>query len=376
MLNENTPRTDRIHDEPLSRMGRRQLTRTMLGLGFSATAATTIGVDDVRGAGSDEVPISIGLTTDEVKYVPADWYNDYRQADRINRRVSFTDRHDEIVGQWLVPGDYGGESARIDVEISQNATGTPRDVIPEQIEGVPIEVVEVAGHELMAGCHEGDDYGSAVPGGVEIATTDGSSGSMGPRVLNSNDSKVYFGTCQHVYDTCGSNTEGRDLYHPSTNDNSLGTVDTALNFEDFVAVDAANHTPQAKIAKPDSTPSDPSYFDITGSFSKDALSERKAAGNGLRKIGITTCQTFGDISKVAGTVADENPCTIEKKGQVQWGQDGDIEPGDSGAVAFAKENGNWYVASLTNGMSPTDLASYVFGTGIYRIHDKTGFYYG
>lgn len=369
------PRVQDIHKKKLSKMGRRCFSKTLLGLGFSATTAATITAEDVRGASSDQVPISIGLTTDETKNVPADWYNDYQQAERVNQRVRFIDRHTDIVGQWLVPGDYGGKNSRINVEIRMDSTANPRGVIPEQVEGVPIEVTEVGERKPVDGCHGGDDYGSDVPGGVQVASPDGG-GSGGPRVLNTDDDVEYFGTCQHIYDTCGSNTEGRKLYHPYGGD-SVGKVETALNFEDFVAVNTnSSHDPLPKIAKPDSTPSDPSYFDITDSFTKDSLSDRKAAGKGVRKVGVASCQTFGDLKQISGTVVDDNTCTGEKKGQVQWGQDNDVTSGDSGSVAFAEENGNWYVSSLVNGQSPTDAYSYVFGTGIYRIKDKSGYYYG
>lgn len=98
----------------------------------------------------------------------------------------------------------------------------------------------------------------------------------------------------------------------------------------------------------------------------------------IKKVGRTTCETQGKIEKMEGTVVDEGTCTIEKKGQVRWGDANDIGDGDSGSLAFdptPDTPGESKAVSLCNGWSgDVNTNTYVFGTAIYRIGNKTGYY--
>lgn len=368
-----------IHDVPYRTMGRRRFVETLLGAGFSAVAATSITAEDVEAAGRDQVPIAVNLEGDQTKLVPADWYADYRRAARINRNIDLMAAHEAIVGQGLVPGEYGGHNAYIEVNVDANADrkAEARGTVPETVDGVPVEVTEIGELELLGGCHGGEDFGDTIPGGVQVEG-DSLQGSMGPRLKSTNDSSFEgFGTAQHLYSSCGSNTEGKDLYHPGDSSQAIGTVVEAFNFGDFVATDTSNgHSPEARIVKGSSSTD---FYDVVGSFTMDALSDMKANNEDVRKVGVASCETKGEVKAVDVSQADENDCTLEKQGQVRWGTDQDATSGDSGSVAFAQSTdpdvSDYNVASLVLGHSPTDLGSFIYGTGVFHIRENVGYYY-
>jgi len=51
----------KIHKPHVRKLGRRGLMKKLLGLGFTATTAAGITIDDIRAASSDQVPIVVGM---------------------------------------------------------------------------------------------------------------------------------------------------------------------------------------------------------------------------------------------------------------------------------------------------------------------------
>lgn len=62
--NEEPPRTEEIHNKPVSGMGRRRFLKTLSAVGFTGASAISLSAEDVEGASSDEVPIVYGYRSD------------------------------------------------------------------------------------------------------------------------------------------------------------------------------------------------------------------------------------------------------------------------------------------------------------------------
>lgn len=119
---------------------------------------------------------------------------------------------------------------------------------------------------------------------------------------------------------------------------------------------------------------------MQGQFTKAGLSDLKAAGKHLRKIGQRTCYSEGDIKAVDGFQQWIDDGCGDRSEQVFWGTDDSAAGGDSGSPTFHPdpESDDYYlIASLHAGITPAWLSyedeGYAFGTSGYGIKDKHGF---
>ena len=100
------------------------------------------------------------------------------------------------------------------------------------------------------------------------------------------------------------------------------------------------------------------------------MSDLKAQGDKLFKIGNTTCKTSGKIDAVHGETSVYG-CQ-PKDGQVCWGTVDDIDNGDSGGPVYHPNPNNptdyIMISSFCNGWANTP--EYTFGTGAYRIKNR------
>ena len=228
---------------------RRRILQTLAGAGVG------VNVFIKRASGSaPTIEINTRFAKEETKRVPRDWYNDYKRADRVNQEHDFHHKDDDLIGQWLVPGEFGGKNTRIDVEVRSDSSGDARGKVPEEKDEVPINVVDAGERRNAAACadHLDDDEFLDIPGGVQWGADNDKFGTICPRFRNLNKSGVYFGSARHIFQECKSGAEGEFMYQPSASaDNTqIGRVIKALNFEDFVAAEPENsHNPLPKVVK-------------------------------------------------------------------------------------------------------------------------------
>lgn len=405
MSDKNGPRTASIHNKRLNGMTRRRLMKLLSASGFGGFAVSHLTVDDVKAAADDQVPIVYAIASDpdaepsedgasmveRVKNVPADWYDNLQKAFAVHEAAQLGERPG-VVATGVSPGDYGGENAYIDVSLSQEAlerTGMGpthvddvRGALPETIEGVPIEVRDTGLPQLHA-CTDGDcnngDYGEYVPPGVECSGDDNGYLTLGPRMLDGGGAR-YFSTNHHMFNDDGKDPYGDRIYHPA-HDDPLGMVTQWDCKQDFVMARANDdHTIQTWTGDIECIGD---RF-MQGQFSKSGLSDRKAAGKKLHKIGQRTCHTSGEIQSVDGYIGNINDGCSDRYKQVFWGDEEHAKDGDSGSPTYAPdpESSNYYlISSLHAGsipawLDPSGQGGYAFGTSAYGIEDKWGFTFG
>ncbi|USZ69944.1 hypothetical protein NGM10_16200 (plasmid) [Halorussus salilacus] len=383
-MHEKTERHTRaIHDESVATMGRRRFMDTLLGLGFGALSAAFLTAEDVRAASDDEVPVVYGLVREgeelqpRRKSVPADWYDDFRTAVAANRRLGAVET-DDVASSAVEPGEYGGANAAIRVEVtSEDARGE----VPEEFEQVPVEVEKVARVESGEATERGDDStapGSesedsepeTVEGGIPGSVTIGSEdlyGTLAPAMRDPEDGSLYFATANHIYD--GSDNGGQPLYLLDGGKTRIGTVETGYPESDLVCA-----TPESEF-EPLHEIRNGSPGRVLGQFTRVGLSDLKAEGESLEKIGVKTGHTTGKIQAVDGfTCAYGAVC---KRGQLKWGSESDFTDGDSGSVNFHADPENPDAGVLVGGLNNARTwwpgENYIWGTGAYHITEKHGF---
>lgn len=372
------PKTDDVHNEPLSSMGRRRFLSVVTGAGFAIGTAKYLTPEDFEVAASDQVPIVYGMARsnpDDLdsleprkKLVPADWYNDLQAATRVKEKVDFI-HWDGVKGVGVIPGEYGGQNASVEVDILHRKADQLHGRIPEEIDGVPIDLREV-GEGKPGGCNQ-NDAGENVPGSM-VCVGDANSpvGTLAAPLIK--NGKPYFSTCKHIFEGTGSEVTGKLLFHPDKNSAAIGEIVDTHCFDDFVVADPINiHTPDTRIegASPD---------EVIGQFSKSGLSDLKAQGEPLHKIGITTCHTKGQIGSVDAQTSHYG--CVPKDGQVTWGTCNDFDDGDSGSVTYHPDpdNPNSFImiGSFCNAREPEDLGcDFTWGTGAYRIRNQWGYHF-
>jgi hypothetical protein len=369
---EKRPKVQDVHDESLSSAGRRRFVKSLLGVGFGVTAANYLTAEDVLAAGKKEVPIVYGLVHGDdgsvkarTKNVPADWYNDLQHAMNAHDSRNFHQRPG-VLGSWVVPGEYGGQNASIDVDIlKEDARGN----IPEHVDSVPVNVNKLEGFSV--GKCNTDDEGDVVRGGVKCTNGNGSYGTLSGRIRDTSTNDYYFATSGHLFD----NNTGGSLYQPNDQDPRIGKVTDAYCYSDLVVAEPKNgHTPDHHIKRIDS--GEPS--NVVGIYTKTGLSELKASGELLEKVGVRTCHTQGQIQAVDGeTCAYGCRCKSE---QLKWGSESDFNDGDSGSLNFHPDLKNptedILIGGMNNAVTWWDGENYVWGTAAHHINNEHNLIFG
>lgn len=366
------PKVQNIHNESISSAGRRRFMKSLVGAGFGITAVNYLTAEDVLAAGKEEVPVVYGLVHGDdgsvkarTKNVPADWYNDLQHAINAHKSKNFHHKSG-VLGSWVVPGEYGGQNASIDVDIrKEDARGN----IPEHVDGVPVNVNKVEGFSVGK-CNTKDE-GDIVRGGVKCTNGDGSSATLSGRIQDTSTNDYYFATAGYLFD----NNTGGSLYQPDDQDPKIGKVTNAYCYCDLVIAEPRNgHTPDHHIKRVNS--GEPS--NVKGIFTKSGLSDLKASGEPLEKVGITTCHTQGQIQAVDG-----NTCYYGckcKTGQLKWGSESDFDDGDSGSLNFHPDPKNStediLIGGINNAVTWWDGDNFVWGTAGHHIHNEHGLLFG
>lgn len=371
MEDNHQPKVEKIHNKRLSGKSRRQLLKTLTTAGIGFSSAIHLTSEDVKAANEDEVPIVYALKRNEKddpsslspkkKMVPADWYNNLQHALNVHDKVDFVNIPG-VMASWVGPAEYGGENSILEVDITdENARGK----IPEKVEGVPVEVNKIEGHSV-GNCNEGHHTSTDTPGGIKCSSPSGW-GSLAPRMFGPSGYE-YFATSKHLFSGSVNEVEGKNLYQPNDNYPRIGSVYKAWCYEDFVVADPKNqHSPISKIK---------GEGDVFGQYSRSGLSDLKAQGEPLHKVGVKTCHTSGQIQAVDGTTCAYG-CTC-KSGQLKWGSESDMGDGDSGSVNYHHDqydSDELLVGGFNNARTWWPGENYVWGTAAHHIYGLYGYYF-
>lgn len=350
-----------IHSKRVSTMGRRRFLSVLSGLGISGFAAAHLTKGDFEAAASDEVPIVDSLEhkdptdpTSELvptkKMVPADWYDDLQQAEQTYQDANL-EANPGVMSTEIRPGKYGGENAYIWVgldsenEVTSESTSVDSGEIPEEIDGVKIEVGE-SGVGRQA---------KAVPVGTRVNTSTSTYGSLSPGRMGRTGK---FATNQHVM-------AGNGKYMIKFGDRiaKVEYIDCQL---DLAIGSTLNGYVPGKIKGF----TKPGYG---GQYTKAGINDLAARNVTVRKRGARTGVTSGKIKTANGYIGVVDEGCSNRGYQVKgtWYS----ERGDSGGPVFHVSNGLTKILSMNTGFDPL-VRDTSYGFGSYHIYDKTGYHFG
>jgi hypothetical protein len=368
------PSTDKIHSETYPGMSRRRLLSTLPGLGFTQITAEYLSKEDIDGAASDEVPIVVGFHSDDPhaerkphkKYVPADWYNDFRHATQVKQHISDQiGRLPGVASVGVIPGKRGGNNSRLIVRIQDNYFDDILGDVPVRVKDVEVEVESVGRYTPMSCTSDlqgWDWFESSIYGGYEVkGDASDPVGSVGSPAFK--NGHRYLATCQHIFSD--ANNTGKTLRSPGGV--ALGTVWRDRCKEDYVMVDLnSDYHIERKI-------SHSGYNKVTGHFSYDGLGDLRSWGANTQKVGRTTCRTtFSEIQSTADTIYTAPGC-VPKPYSVfhkDNSSSNDQKGGDSGSISYHTSPNNNDNCWLISFMNYEDInTGDVFGIGMYRLAD-------
>lgn len=305
---------------------------------------------------------------EETKEVPKEWYSELTHARQVRSKKNF-EKKPGVQSVSVLPGKYGGQSAKIRVGASEKtAEEADKHVddilgsIPDWSEGVEIEKEEV-GIGKSVTCYD-SDYGNSVPGGAKVETGDGSaygtlSGAVyyigyGPR----------FATNYHIFNEY-DDVAGKKMHHPESTNEAIGEIDIAGCGKDIVVAESINnHTASDEIAG--------TSLSVVGQYTKDGVDDLIAADKSATKNGVKSCETSGKVVASDGYIGYVDDGCGDRNYQVkgEW----TTNPGDSGSAAYRDVGGGEAkVLSMNAGTDP--LNGNTYGFGAYHLDDYFSIYW-
>jgi len=384
-----------IHSKKLSRYTRRRLMKTLSAAGISSAMLGLLNADTVRGAASDEIPIAVDTKGESETYVDAGWYDRLVKAREVSNELKngflpeqassqakmATKRiRDSVTGVWLDAGS-GNSEPHVIVSIAEEseARGDAPGAIPERKQGIPIEVEFAEREEELTNCiPEGRSDTSETPGGLAVKFDKDSSntGTLTSRAWDDDDfSDAKLMTAAHVPENAAGGSCGDQLLGMEAKNNGdiIGEVDYIDHENDIAVIEPTNTNPLDEVWNP----GDHSQtYDVTGTMSKDGVDNLVNNGDKVKKCGIKSCLTEGNVSargKKERALVNEN-CTKYWRDCVRWGSYDSIGAGDSGSIAFAEDpNASGYLATNINSWRWLDYSA---GPAGYAIDNTHNYYWG
>ncbi|MDL5360805.1 hypothetical protein [Halalkalicoccus sp. NIPERK01] len=370
------PEVERVHERPLSRMGRRRFVKTLVAAGFSVASASQLSASHFEAVGEDEVPIVYAYARDDpddpasvaprIRTVAAEWYNDLQAALSSYETLDLTGI-EGVLTAAVVPGD-GDDRTAVSVDVTREEVVSR---VSDLLEGTPVEgsVVETTAegeHEDVEPARQFDlDGGFEVPGGVACGDAEGLA-TLAPAVYDPETATRYFATADHLY----AGSESTELALVSDGQRvPIGEVARHYRREDLALIEPTDeYTPAHALDG-----ADPER--VAGQFTRMGLADLKARGAEIHKISAMTGHTTGEIQAIDGiTCVYGDPC---KRGQLKWGAQSDFTDGDSGSVSFAPDPENpdeqVLVCGLNNARTWWPGESYIWGTGAYVFEEEYGY---
>jgi hypothetical protein len=359
----------------------------------AVTGALATGMGRVTASGNGTVELPLDVHYDEAHVLDKKWWKHVEAADRVHTKKNYIKR-DGVHGQWVRPGgsDECGHP-RLEVEINPDNPEAKND-IPDEEDGVPIDKVERE-HDVKQFCGYQDyDYGHDLPGGAQIGP-DAQIGTstMSSKMLESDLGVPAIGTCAHSVSICEGTSSTQEMCHPDgyyNNDIGLAKSSWVVEELDFAALDVRydhdgdgdltyTSNPLTKIVKEGyHEPYNSEYwYDISGTYTRSAIAEictcEPYDGGNVRKVGQTTCETYGELTAYGESAVSPNSCVSALEGQIRWGSFSDADHGDSGAPVFDNyETETWKVLGLVSGGEDTSTDGYIFGPSGYAIYERSG----
>jgi len=254
--------------------------------------------------GQDRVEIVVARARDEpaiTKEVPRRWYNFEQKARRVKNNLARNLRdNDNVRGIGVGSVDEhieGKRKASVDVVMEPNRES---DVdLPSHADGVPINrEIGVTDPEGFT-CNRGDfnqaqggvgfaqqhgDTGDQTDGTlgwkVEVENPTNNSTSREPGMLTASHTLPHSGSCPDEYN--GPAHQGYDY---------IGDVTIDNRFADVAVIQGENSQYLGEVEF-----ESPGY--MSGIITEDGLSDFKSDGEWIKKGGITTCTTWGQVEKV------------------------------------------------------------------------------
>lgn len=368
-----------------SKLTRRKLLQAASAAGFGTATISTITVDDVKAADSDEVTISITCDGSRKVRVSSDWYDYLERTRRVKKKMENNwlssgsnngqkDKHNDVMAVWLNAGT-GSQNPHLILTIDEDSDtkDETRGDIPEWKNNVRI-AVEEAEREYKPACDpQCKSNLDTMPGGLSVSIQ--GTGTLGPQAYDYNNNKYVLTTAAHVAsknntfseDECGDDLLGKTVDHCG---DYIGYVDYIDHVHDVCIIEPTpNPLPEIW------NPSDHSdrYGTITDSLSKDGVDYWMNNGRKAFKYGIKTCYTWGYVHARGKkeNPGEFGPCTDTWEDCVRWGQYGDLGRGDSGSVAFgADPDSNDFFAICQNSWRWYD---YTTGPAGYAWKNQHGY---
>jgi len=304
------------------------------GVIASVGAAFTLSATPAVAKGDDTAEIPYVVTDDEVlkhKKVPQSWLEHTRRV--LQTRADFGDQvgpmsGSESVGVARSSETYGGKRG-LKIQVATN--DRTQDVVPSEVNGVEIEVVEKEDWRNACYYETPDRITGGLP--IEARWEDGGEsytgwGTAGFPVKDSNGNERLL-TADHLWEnkSCQS-SEGEEATQYTQD---FGEVAQSEVRPDFALVEKTNGSLNlsAEIREEDDTQ------DVSGWFPVEAISELVSEGKSVHKMGVTTGKTTGTIDAMNQSIG--NGCTdLEDRGVVVNGIE--AGEGDSGGPMYRIED--------------------------------------
>jgi hypothetical protein len=373
------------------KISKRELMKRMGAAGIPLATAANLSVDEVRAADSDEVAITVDTEGEDVRYVDSTWYDNLRQAEKVQNKMRNRMNREGVVGIHVDPGDKKGTKPHIVVTVPNNGKGErERGRTPERKDGVRVRVV-VRDNWQTTGCsyYDNQSLESPLAGGAKAVVpseTDGDSGieqkvgTITPYLLDNSYNRIGYTTtayhvvCDRVSDTVSTN-QGM----------TVGTVDRTLPNHDLAVI-----KPASDIDMDDKHYNvgdmDDEKLDIDGTLNRDGVSHYSSEGIPVSKFGYGSCGSEGQINQIGVEQPKPGGCLSgPMENQVRWGSAGKSTGGDSGAITMVPKNPDKndrkaYAVSQVSGTSnvvePAYGRSYVWGVGGYALRNILGYWWG
>lgn len=382
---------------------RRKLMQQATAAGISGLCATALTADDVRGADSDQVPISMDAGGTWIKYVPKDWFERVQNAKTAkNTLAEEFMAEDEVLEVVYSSGNHGGENPHVIITLDEDSENKDqlRGEIPERENDTPVRIREGAFfHEdpcdiCDTECDERIlSNPDTLPGGYRVRFSGQNGDYVGTLTSLTKHNNYYnygWSTSAHIvssaFEGCGADLIGKNAYH---NDTYIGSVNYINHDTDFAFIAADGSVDPWESNLFDYDP-DRSSFVVHDTLTDEGIDEHIANEGDydylVRKTGIASCQTNGFVkSRGRRTIdkTDRDPCKNYYENQIGWGvaceDNGDggdpgIDCGDSGSLTWTTHPDDPYFYAVCINHRFT-VSNRIAGTSGPKLRQQEGFWW-
>lgn len=318
--------------------------------GMSSVAASQLTVEDVKATDSDQVRIPLDTEGKYKTNVPADWYEMLKDAEKAKEEITKEFINSEpVVSVGHDAGQYGGENPRVTVGIDPDhgKADEKRGEVPERRRGIEVETEDEKpgqAHDCDPAFWDSDSYPGGLIGYFQDNSSSGGLCTFTSQLVNGSRWQRDYGWSMSAHclpdgKCVPSDWDGdMELVHkdPDTgNYVKLGRAWFVDPHKDFVAVEAYDSIDSlSEVANPE-YPGSVGRHDISGTLTREGLSDLAADGTTFVNRGASSCTTEGTIESVNNEQAFWADCadyTLED--QVRGYYEG--TSGDSGSLVYTE----------------------------------------